>query len=180
MKNETSQPLLEVGIVIGLHGLRGDLKVRPLPTGDLALPGAREVALKDSEGRLVAYRVVRNSRHKQNFLLRLEGLESLAAVEPLVGASVFMAQAKLPKLPDDQFYWTDIEGFEVVDRQLGPLGRIVGMFTTPAHDILEVDGPRGEILIPAVEPFLLECNRESGQLHVNLPDGLVPDAGDAP
>jgi len=178
MTKDASQNLLEVGVIIGIHGLRGDMKVRPLPTGALALPRASEVSLADGEGRLVAYRVVRSSPHKQNFLLHLEGLENLAAVEPLVGKSVFMAQACLPKLPADQFYWTDVDGFEVIDQRLGLLGRVVGMFTTPAHDILEIDGLRGEILIPAIEPFILECNRASGQLHVNLPDGLVPDSGD--
>lgn len=179
MTKEVSQDVLEVGVVIGIHGLRGDMKVRPLPTGALALPKALEVSFSDGEGQLVAYRVVRSSPHKQNFLLRLAGLESLAAVEPLVGKSVFMTQVDLPRLPDDQFYWTDIDGFDVVDQRLGLLGQIVGMFTTPAHDILEVDGPRGEILIPAIEPFVVACNRANGQLHVNLPDGLVPDSGES-
>jgi ribosomal 30S subunit maturation factor RimM len=50
------------------------------------------------------------------------------------------------------------------------------MFATPAHDILEVDGPSGEVLIPAVEPFLVKVDRDKGQLHVNLPAGLVPEA----
>ncbi len=178
MMNVAVQGLLEVGVIVGTHGLRGDLKVKPLPTGDLALPGAREVSLRDSAGRLISYRVVRSTLHKQNYLLRLEGLDSLVAVEPLVGVSVFMARAQLPKLPADQFYWTDIEDFEVVDQRLGTLGRVTGMFTTAAHDILEVEGLRGEILIPAIEPFLIECDREGNRLLVSLPDGLVPESGD--
>lgn len=176
MMNEAPQGLLEVGVVAGTHGLRGDLKVRPLPTGALALVKARSVSIRDGEGSLVSRRILRNTQHKQHFLLRLEGLERIDDVEPLVGSSIFMPQIDLPKLPADQFYWTDIEGFEVIDRQLGALGRVVGMFATAAHEILEVDGPRGEVLIPAIEPFLVECDRDGGQLHVNLPDGLVPDA----
>ncbi len=168
--------LLEVGVVIGTHGLRGDLRIHPLPTGDLALPGAREVYLKDSKGLLTRYEAVRSSPHKQNILLRLAGLDNLAAIEPLLGSSVWMAKADLPDLDDDQFYWSDLEGLEVIDQQEGVLGRVVGMFATPAHEILEVDGPAGEILIPAVEPFLVRLDREKGQLHVNLPAGLVPEA----
>jgi 16S rRNA processing protein RimM len=180
MMDAKPNDLLEVGAVIGTHGLRGDLKIRPLPTGDLALPGARTVYLRDSEGHLVRYETVRSSLHKQNILLRLAGLDTLTAVEPLVGCSVWMARIDLPELDDRHFYWFDLEGLEVIDRRLGVLGRVVGMFATPAHDILEVDGPSGEILIPAVEPFLVEVDREAGQLHVDLPDGLVPEAEDAP
>jgi 16S rRNA processing protein RimM len=169
------EDLLEVGVVIGVHGLRGDLKIRPLPTGDLALPGAREVYLKDSNGFLVPYKAVRSSKHKQNILLRLAGKENLSAAESLVGDSIWMSKAELPKLDDEQYYWSDLEGLEVVDPQEAALGRVVGMFATAAHDILEVEGPAGEILIPAIEPFLVRVDREAGQLHVNLPEGLVPE-----
>jgi 16S rRNA processing protein RimM len=178
MMKDTSKDLLEVGVVVGTHGLKGDLKIRPLPTGDLALPGARTVYLRNSEGLPVRYQAVRSSPHKQNILLRLSGLENLAAVEDLVGASVLMDNADLPELDDDQFYWSDLEGLTVVDRQHGEIGRVVGMFSTPAHDILEIEGPAGEILVPAVEPFLVELDRDKDCLHVDLPDGLVPEPGD--
>lgn len=167
--------LLEVGVVIGVHGLRGDLKIRPLPTGALALPGARTVYLKDSQGLLAQYEAVRSTQHKQNILLRLSGLDNLYAVESLVGSSVWMAKTDLPELDDEQFYWSDLEGLEVIDQQQGVIGHVVGMFATSAHDILEVDGPAGEILIPAIEPFLVQLDRDKGQLYVNLPEGLIPE-----
>lgn len=175
MMSEEQADLLEVGVVNGTHGLRGDLKVRTLPTGDLALPGARVVYIKNSEGSLTRYQAVRSTLHKQHILLRLSGLETLAAVEGLVGSSVWMAKDQLPELEEDQYYWSDLEGLTVIDRQHGNIGQVVGMFTTPAHDILEVDGPFGEVLVPAVDPFLIDIDRDSGQLHVDLPEGLVPD-----
>jgi 16S rRNA processing protein RimM len=176
MMDVKPEDLLEVGVVIGIHGLRGDVKIRPLPTGGLALPGAREVYLKDSNDLLVAYKAVRSSQHKQNILLRLTGMENLAAAESLVGASIWMAKAELPELDDEQYYWSDLEGLEVVDQQQGVLGRVVGMFATAAHDILEVDSPAGDIMIPAIEPFLVRVDRDAEQLHVDLPEGLVPEA----
>lgn len=167
--------LLEVGVVIGVHGLRGDLKIRPLPTGALALPGARTVYLKDSQGLLAQHEAVRSTQHKQNILLRLSGLDNLYAVESLVGSSVWMAKTDLPELDDEQYYWTDLEGLEVIDQQRGVVGRVVGMFATSAHDILEVEGPAGEVLIPAIEPFLVQLDRDNEKLHVNLPEGLIPE-----
>ena len=172
--------LFQVGVVTGTHGLRGDLKIRPLPTGDLALPTARTVFFQDSEGRLTRHDTARASQHKQNILLRLAGLDSLSAVQGLVGASVWMARSDLPELDGGQYYWFDLEDLEVIDRQLGSIGNVVGMFTTPAHDILEVDGPKGEILIPAIAPFLVRVDRAKGILHVDLPEGLVPETNATP
>jgi len=178
MMKDNSEDLLEVGVVVGTHGLKGDLKIRPLPTGDLALPGARTVYLRDSEGLPVRHETVRSSTHKQNILLRLAGLENLAAVANLIGASVLMNHADLPELADDQFYWSDLEGMTVVDRQQGEIGRVIGMFSTSAHDILEIEGSAGETLVPAVEPFLVQIDRDNGRLYVDLPEGLIPDADD--
>jgi 16S rRNA processing protein RimM len=172
--------LFQVGVVVGTHGLRGDLKVRALPHGDLALPAARSVFIEDSEGRLTRYETVRTSQNKKNILLRLAGLDSLDAVAALVGASVWMARTDLPELDGGQYYWFDLEGLEVVDQKLGSIGHVVGMFSTPAHDILEVDGEQGEILIPAIAPFLVRVDRDKGLLHVNLPEGLVPETGATP
>lgn len=178
MMKDKPQDLLEVGVVVGTHGLKGDLKIRPLPTGELALPGARTVYLQDSEGDLARYQAVRSTPHKQYILLRLSGLETLAAVKSLTGASVLMDSADLPELAEDQFYWSDLEGLAAVDRQRGEIGRVVGMFSTPAHDILEIEGTAGEILVPAVEPFLVELDRDNGCLHLDLPEGLIPASDD--
>ena len=176
---DTSKDLLKVGVVIGTHGLRGDLKIKPLPTGDLALPGARSVYLQGSEGSPVRHDAVRSSLHKQSILLRLAGLDTLAAVEGLVGSTVLMESSELPELNDDQFYWSDLDGLTVVDRTEGAIGRVVGMFTTPAHDILEVDGAFGEVMIPMVDRFLVSLDRDAGCLHVDLPEGLVPKPEEA-
>ena len=178
MMKDKPKDLLEVGVVVGTHGLKGDLKIRPLPTGDLALPGAQTVYMQDSEGLPVRHQAVRSSPHKQHILLRLSGLETLAAVEGLTGALVLMDNADLPELAEDQFYWSDLEGMTAVDRQRGEIGRVVGMFTTPAHDILEIEGPAGEILVPAIEPFLVELDRDNGCLNLDLPEGLIPEPGD--
>jgi 16S rRNA processing protein RimM len=176
MMDDRFSELLEVGVVAGTHGLRGDLRIRPLPTGDLALPGAVTVYLAGDDGTPVRYSAVRSSLHKQHILLRLKGLESLAAVEPLVGASVWMAKAELPELDEGHFFWSDLEGASVIDRRRGLLGQVTGMFATAAHEVIEVEGSAGETLIPAIQPFLLELDRDQRRLLVDLPDGLA--AGD--
>ena len=83
----------------------------------------------------------------------------------------------VPELPEEQFYWHQLEGLEVVDRQHGRLGRVSGMFATAAHEILEVTDGDDEILIPAVPQFILQIDPEEKQLLVDLPEGLVPGTG---
>lgn len=174
MTHPTPDELMAVGVVAGTHGLRGDLKLRPLPTAAPALPRLREVYLRGADGSLALHRIVQSKPHKQHLLVRLAGLESLDAVQPLVGQTALARCRDLPALPPDRHYWHELDGLAVVDVRRGPLGRVVGLFATGAHDILTVDGESGEILIPFIPQFVLKTDLAAGALQVDLPDGLVP------
>ena len=170
----SAKPFLEVGIIVGTHGLRGDLKIRPLPTGDIALKHAEQVFIRGDGEDFIPHLIVRITRHKKHFLLRLDGLQSLEAVRSFIGQSVWMSQDSLPVLADSRYYWHQLEGLEVVDSQYGTLGNVAGMFSTGAHDILEIKTPETEILIPAIPEFIVKIDEQSRQLIVQLPEGLVP------
>jgi 16S rRNA processing protein RimM len=49
------------------------------------------------------------------------------------------------------------------------------MFSTAAHDIYVIRGRYGEVLIPAVEEFIVEIDRDGRRMLVDLPEGLVPE-----
>jgi len=167
-------PLFPAGVVIGVHGLRGDLKVRPLSGDSTSLDSVNEVTLRGANKKSL-YKVQKASRHKGNLLIRLEGINSIEGAEALIGCDVLISHDDLLSLPENEFYWFQLEGLRVDDRQHGDLGRIAEIFTTPAHDILVVRGPRGEVLIPVVDAFILSIDEDGKVMHVDLPEGLVPE-----
>ncbi len=172
-KNEDS--LLHVADIIGVHGLRGDLKVRA-HSGDLSvLLTVAEVMLEAPNGVAVMASVSRQIPHKGVALLRLKGFESIELAEPLVGSKVKIPESALPELDDDEYYWEELSGLQVMDRHYGDLGRLVRIFTTAAHDTYVVEGRYGEVLIPAVKEFVLAIDLEQRVVKVDLPAGLVPE-----
>ena len=174
MTRPADDELMAVAVVAGTHGLRGDLKLRPLPTAARALPLLREVYLRAPDGALTLHRILHSKPHKQHQLVRLAGLESLDAVQPLVGQTALVRCQDLPPLPDNEHYWHELDGLTVTDVRRGPLGRVVGLFATGAHEILTVAGERGEVLIPFIPQFVLAIDAKVQELRVDLPDGLVP------
>ncbi len=174
----TVNELFSLGVVTGTHGLRGDLKVKPLSDGSDSLPSAERVFLRLPGKTPVEYRPTRVAPHKGVFLLRLAGHDRIEAVEPLVGAEVLIPLAELPELDEREYYWFELEGLQVIDRTHGVLGQLEDLFTTAAHDIYVVRGPRGEVLIPAVDQFIGRIDLEAGTMEVDLPEGLVPGADD--
>ncbi len=171
----SANELYDFGTVVGLHGLRGDLKVVPHESGSNFLNHAQTIFLRDQKGLIADYVPMKISEHKGNSLLRLERVESVAQAEALVGLTVLMALADLPELSAGNYYWHEIQGLAVVDQKRGDIGLLQGVFTTPAHEIYEVNGRFGEVLIPVVSRFIVEVDLDGKRILVDLPEGLIPD-----
>lgn len=172
---EATVELFHLGVVVGTHGLRGDLKVRPLQTDSRSLLAASEVFLRSPAGTVLSYEPIRTLPQKGNVLMRLRGFETIELAQPLVGCDVLMRYVDLPELENDEFYWYELKGLRVIDRTLGDLGVLDDLLVTGAHDIYVVHGRFGEVMIPAVSQFIDKIDREAGQLLVDLPEGLVSE-----
>lgn len=170
--------LFQLGVIVGTHGLRGELRVRPLTADSQSLFSARQVLIRDRSGRLHAHEPARVGARKGNLLLRLRGLDTIEAVRHLVGGELLMHYQDLPDLEDDEFYWHELRGLRVIDRNRGELGLLEDIMETGAHDVYVVQGRFGEVLIPAVGRFVLEIDPAAGTMMVDLPEGLVPEADD--
>ena len=170
----TESNLFCLGVVTGTHGLRGDLKVKPLSDNSDSLLAAEQVYLRLPGKELVAHRPARVVAHKAGYLLRLVGYEKIEIAEALVGAEVLMRFEDLPDLDETEHYWFELEGLQVIDRTRGALGQLEDLFTTAAHDIYVVRGSFGEVLIPAVDAFVGRIDLDAGTMEVDLPDGLIP------
>lgn len=169
-----SDKLLEIGSIVGTHGLRGDLKVRPDSAPDTLLAVARLVVQRPS-GQQEVCEVARRVVHKGRVLMRLSGHQTPERAAELVGSRVLVAESELPATAADEYYWKDLYGLRVIDRQYGDIGRLCDLFSSAAHDTYVVQGARGEVLIPAVRQFVERVDLEARTLYVSLPDGLVPD-----
>ncbi len=167
--------LLEIGKIVGTHGLRGDLKVRPLSGDPDLLLNVDHTFVRLASGEVQQYEIVRQTLHKKQILLRFKGVDSINQVEQLIGCQLELPEDELPELSDDEYYWAELEGVRVVDRQRGEIGRLVSIFTTAAHDTYVVDGPYGEVMIPAVHQFVVSVDFSEGTMQVDLPDGLIQD-----
>lgn len=176
--DKLADPLVEIAKVAGTHGLKGDLKVRANSGEPQLLLDADEFHLRLTTGKTLAVQPSRQVLHKGQVLLRLKGYESIDLVEPFVGASVLLAESLLPALDDSEYYWSQLKGLAVIDKQRGPIGHLQEMFSTAAHDTYIVKGSLGEIMIPAVAQFVLEIDLQERVVRVDLPDGLVPENHD--
>jgi 16S rRNA processing protein RimM len=177
MKDNRGEPV-RLGVVIGTHGLRGDLKVRGLSPDFSLVLEVPEILVRRSGVADLSLPVRRAAWHKGNVLLRLAGVDHIDAAEPLVGGEILAARTDLPEPAEGSWYWFQLEGLTAFDRRLGELGTLDDVFSTGAHDIYVVHGPYGEVLIPAVPQFIVEVDEAQRRMVFDLPEGLVAESDD--
>jgi 16S rRNA processing protein RimM len=122
-----------------------------------------------AERQVIAYELNRNN----TCTLLLEHIDSFEKAQPLLKKNVFLPLHLLPQLDDRSFYFHEITGFKVVDKEHGEIGIAEAVISTTAQDILQVKKGRVEILIPLKKEFIVSVDREKKILHIDPPAGLV-------
>ena len=172
----TLDECFELGYVIRTHGLKGQV-VAQLDVDDAAAYDKLKtvyVALASAPAQLVAYPVERlSAQGGLKVLLKLKGIERIEEAEFLRSAKLWLPLSELPALDEDQFYFHDVIGFQVVDETNGPLGVVENFYEFPQQDVLAMRYQGQEVLIPVVDELVRHADMEARQLFVNLPEGLL-------
>lgn len=180
---DTKRPLPEritVGLVRGLHGLHGAVRIEIL-SDDPDRFSVGSVVYVDGHKRPLTIAWVQPS--KPGILVRFEELPTRESVEPL--RDRYLEAIPEGPLPEGTWYWHQIEGLEVTTTDGELLGTVAGVFRAGEGEVYVVrGGPRGEILVPAVRFVVRELEPDRGRLVVDpvalgLTESAPPDVIDS-
>lgn len=122
-----------------------------------------------------SYRV-RLSKHEGHFArLALAGVTSREAAEELRNLFVAIRQSETGPLPEGQYYHFQIIGLRVMTESGADLGEVVDVIPTGANDVYLIQGPPGEILIPAIADVVRAIDLDAGTITVAPIEGLIPE-----
>ncbi|MEE4302735.1 MAG: ribosome maturation factor RimM [Wenzhouxiangella sp.] len=101
---------------------------------------------------------------------KLRGVDTPEQAEALGRQVIRVSRSALPEPEPGEYYWHDLIGLEVFNLQDHHYGRVEKMQETGAHDVLEIRGPDGTVLIPFVTgEFVREVDLEAGRITVDWP-----------
>ena len=106
-------------------------------------------------------------------LAKFEDLNSIEQVETLVGAEVYLPLTELPELDEDQYYYHELIGFEVIDEVLGLIGPVQIIYDLETQDLLGVTHQGKEVLIPIQDGIISKVDKAAKKVYCQLPEGLL-------
>jgi 16S rRNA processing protein RimM len=163
---------VRVGKIVGCHGVRGDVKLRPTSEeADWAAAGT-SVFLKNTKSGQEQGLTIQNARHQGPLVvLNFKEFENRTQVEPLVGSTVYAEMADL-KPPEEGEYWVDdLIGLSVLDSETGRIrGQVKDVLTSGGTDFLEIqlDESSETVVIPFNEHFFPTVDMEGQTVTIDL------------
>lgn len=179
---ETAFPAdaVEVGRVLGAWGVKGGLRVKPFSADPQALFSTKrwflqpplpaqgvqvgpKPALKSATKAVpqppwpLLLHVAQAREQGEHIVATAHDLQDRDAAEALGGARIFISRASFPTPAEDEFYWVDLIGLGVRNREGVHLGTVVGLMDTGPTCVLRVQPPAAQALEGAPPAEAQEC-----------------------
>lgn len=151
---------VEVGRIADAWGVKGWFKVflhsanpeavfsskrwflLPSERGVRAFEGAAQLAIKEVK------------EHSDTVVACAVGVEDRSAAEALKGVRIFVSRANFPKVAENEYYWVDLIGLDVINRENQSLGTVRELLTTGPQTVLVMEYTQEGKVLDRMIPFV--------------------------
>ncbi len=156
--------LVALGRISGLHGVQGWVKVHSDTRPRENILGYSPWYLL-RKGGWEARRVLGGRPQGKTLVAQLEGCTDRDQARELMGATIAVRRSQLDGDGDD-YYWTDLEGLQVVTTGGVALGVVDHLMETGSNDVLVVRGERERLIPWLPDQVIREVSLEEGRILV--------------
>jgi 16S rRNA processing protein RimM len=169
---------VEVGRIADAWGVKGWFKVLPHSADPEALFSSKHWYLLPSERGQKTFEgcallhLKETKEHSGSVVATAQNVLDRNAAEALRGARIFVSRANFPTVAKDEYYWVDLIGLDVINRQAEALGVVKEMLSTGAQTVLvleytEEDGKVQERMIPFVSAYIDDVELNARRIRVD-------------
>ncbi|XAH24952.1 ribosome maturation factor RimM [Xylophilus sp. GW821-FHT01B05] len=155
---------IEIGRIVGAWGIKGWFRVLPYSADPEALFSSKRWFLQPAERGAKTFSgtlklsIQEAKEHSDSVVASAKDIPDRNAAEALKGARVFIPRSSFPTAATDEYYWVDLIGLDVVNREGVALGQVRELLSTGPQTVLvlayEAEGKPQERMIPFVSAFV--------------------------
>lgn len=168
---------IEVGRIVDAWGIKGWFRVQPYSADPEALFSSKRWFLMPSERGVRAFAgvaklsIVEAKTHSGTVLASAREIDDRSAADVLRGARIFVSRSSFPTPEKDEYYWVDLIGLSVINREGESLGTVRDLHSTGAQTVLvlefEQEGKKAQRMIPFVSVYIDDVDLTAGRILVD-------------
>jgi 16S rRNA processing protein RimM len=171
-----SEAMYNVGKIVNTQGIKGELKVL-LQTDfpETRFQKGNKLILVDADQKTQMTVEVEFGRLQKNvYIVKFVGFNDINQVEKYKGWMIKVLASDLLELEDDQYYYHEIIGCNVVTDEGVELGIVTDILTPGANDVWVVTRPVGKpVLLPVIDDVVLKVDVAAKRIEVYIMEGLI-------
>jgi 16S rRNA processing protein RimM len=154
-----------LGKIVGVHGIRGEFKVKSFTAVDTDI--ASFGALEDKHAKQ-KFELKVTGHSKDLLRVKIKGIDDRTLAESMIGTELFAPRDALPELKDEEVYYeVDLVGLKVFNNENTEVAKVIGFYNFGAGDILEIELKTGKTeMIPFNKAYVPEINLDEGYIIV--------------
>lgn len=156
------------------HGIKGWLKLNSFTSPPENILAHRHFQAQGGQTSLTL-EMDAHQGEGESLLAHFSGYDDPESARQLTGLALAVPSSDLPALPEGEYYWYQLEGQAVVNREAQRLGFVRQLLETGANDVLVVAPDADSIdnrerLIPYLpDQVVLRVDLEAGEIMVDWP-----------
>jgi 16S rRNA processing protein RimM len=160
-----------VGVLAGSFGVQGEVRLKSFCAAPTDVASYGPLFTEDGSR---SFQVTLTRPVAGGLGARLSGVATKEQADALRGTTLYVDRAKLPSLPDDEFYHADLIGLDVFDTGGVLVGKVLAVHNHGAGDLLEIkpNGPKDAILLPFTRAIVPTVDLKARRIIADLPEGL--------
>lgn len=160
-----SQRFITLGRISGLYGVKGWVKVFSHTSALTNILKYPKWYLQ-IDGNWQEYQLETGKAHGKGIIAKLATIDDRDVAATLINTDIAIPRDQLPRLGEDEFYWTELEGVLVRTIDGVELGRLDHLFETGANDVMVLEGER-QRLLPYIDQVVKEVDLDAGIMLVD-------------
>ena len=177
-----------VGLIRKAQGIRGEVVIEPLTDKpDVIFASGSRVFAGTRDGNLAVIRDVKGGEEipsltisgskpfKKGLIVQFEELRDRNSAELWRGRYLLARFSELPPLEEDQVYLHDLIGMKAVSTDGRDLGTVTTFYELPQGIMLDLDTPRGSVLVPYRPEVVVQTDIGARKLLINDTLGVLDD-----
>jgi len=159
---------VNVALVLGSQGTSGEIRVKSYTDVPTRFNPGQELYIDQ-----VPYRITDSSSSRKNqVVLKLEGIDTLAAAQGLSGQWLTSPAQDSPELSTGEFFHFQLLGLQVSTEEGEELGTLREIIQTGSNDVYRIEKDGRELLLPAISQVIRRVDLSAGVMIVKLLKGM--------
>jgi 16S rRNA processing protein RimM len=164
---QQADEFIAIGKVGASYGVKGWVKIHSFTEWASNMLEYTPWYFQDKNGWQLA-KIVDGREHGKIVIVKVAGYDAPEQSRLLTGTIIGIKRSQLPTLKKDEYYWRDLEGLTVIDREGRILGTVTHLLETGSNDVLVIKNDNKEYAIPYLpKKVILSVDLTKREIHVD-------------